>query len=104
MTLVASRPRGSFALSRLAALIAAAAVIVALIIGAAILLDVYAPHTTGSAVRWVKDAGAWLTTPFHNVVNAHGIRHLWINWGIAAAVYLVGGLLIARVMAGTSRR
>jgi len=98
MTIVASRPRSSFALARFAALVAAAAVVVALIIGAAILLNVYAPHTTGSAVSWVKHAGSWLTSPFHNVVNAHGDRHIWLNWGIAAAVYLVGGLLIARVM------
>jgi len=98
MAIVAPRPRSSYALSSVATLVAAAAVIVALIIGAAILLNVYAPHTTGSAVTWVKHAGAWLTTPFHNVVNAGGARHIWVNWGIAAAVYLVVGLVIARLM------
>jgi hypothetical protein len=104
MTLVASRPRGSFATSWLATVVAVAAVVVALIIGAAVLLDVYAPHTTGSAVTWVKDAGSWLTSPFHNVVNARGDRHIWLNWGIAGAVYLVGGLLLARVIGSASRR
>jgi hypothetical protein len=103
MTIVATRPRGSFAMARLASVVAAAAVIVALIIGVAIVLNIYAPHTTGSGVRWVKDAGSWLTSPFHNVVSARGDRHIWLNWGIAAAVYLVGGLLIARVMAGARR-
>jgi hypothetical protein len=103
MAIIAARPRGSFAMARLATLVAAAAVVVALIIGAAILLDVYAPHTTGSAVTWVKHAGAWLTSPFHNVVNARGARHVWMNWGIAAAVYLLVGMIIARVMRGSSR-
>lgn len=103
MTIAATRPRGSFALARFAALVAAAALIVALIIGAAILLYVYAPHTTGSAVTWVKHAGSWLTSPFHNVINARGDRHIWLNWGLAAVVYLVVGMLIARVMRGSAR-
>ena len=98
MAIVAPRPRGSYAMASVARLVAAAALIVALIIGAAILLNVYAPHTTGSAVAWVKHAGAWLTSPFHNVVNTTGPRHIWVNWGIAAAVYLVVGMVIARVM------
>jgi hypothetical protein len=103
MALVAARPRGSLAVARLAALVAAAALVVTLIIGAAVLLYVYAPHTTGSAVTWVKHAGSWLTTPFHNVVNTSGDRHIWVNWGIAAAVYLVVGMLISRVMRGAGR-
>jgi len=103
MTMVATRPRGSYAAATLAAVVAAAALIVALLIGAAILLYVYTPHTSGSAVTWVKHAGSWLTSPFHNVVNAHGARHIWLNWGIAAAVYLVIGLIIARVVRGASR-
>jgi hypothetical protein len=103
MTLAATRPRGSFALARFAALVAAAALIVALIIGAAIVLYVYAPHTTGSAVTWVKDAARWLTTPFHHVINASGDRKIWLNWGLAAVVYLVVGMIIARVMRGGSR-
>lgn len=98
MAIVAPRPRSSFALARLGALVATAALIVALIIGAAILLMVYAPHTTGSAVHWVKNAGSWLTSPFHNIVNARGDRHIWLNWGIAAVIYLIVGMAIARVM------
>jgi len=103
MTIAAMRPRRSYAMSGLASAVAAAAVIVALIIGAAILLDVYAPHTTSSIATWVRHAGSWLTQPFHNLVSARGDRHIWLNWGIAAAVYLVGGLFIARVMAGARR-
>lgn len=103
MTLVATRPRGSFAMARLGALVAAAAVVVALIIGAAILLEVYSPHVNASVGRWVEHAGSWLTQPFHNLVRASGDRHIWLNWGIAAAVYLVGGVLIGRVL-GAGRR
>ena len=103
MTIVATRPRRSYGTSGLASVVAAAAVIVTLIIAAAILLAVYAPHQTGSVVHWVRNAGSWLTQPFHNIVNAHGDRHIWLNWGIAAAVYLVGGLFIARLMGGVRR-
>lgn len=103
MTIVATRPRRSYGLAPIAGLVAAAAVAVALIIGAAILLTVYAPHTTASVATWVRHAGSWLTQPFHNLVNARGDRHIWLNWGIAAAVYLVGGLLISRAMAGVRR-
>jgi len=103
MTIVATRPRRSVGLAPLAGLVAAAAVVVALIIGAAILLDIYAPHSTASIATWVRHAGSWLSQPFHNLVNARGDRHIWLNWGIAAAVYLVVGLLIARVMGGDRR-
>lgn len=102
MAVVATRPRGSYALARLASLIALAAVIVALLIGAAIILRIYFPHTGGDGVAWVRHAGAWLTSPFHNVVRTGGDKHIWINWGIAAVIYLVGGSLIARVMRGSS--
>lgn len=98
MTLAATRPRGSYALARLASLVALAALVVALLIGAAIILRVYYPHAGGDAVAWVKHAGAWLTSPFHNLVSARGARHIWLNWGIAAVIYLVGGSLIAGLM------
>lgn len=103
MTIAATRPHRSYGLAPLAALIATAAVIVALIIGGAILLSIYGPHSTASVATWVRHAGSWLTQPFHNLVSARGDRHIWLNWGIAAAVYLVGGLLIARVMGGARR-
>jgi hypothetical protein len=90
-------------MAQLGGLVAAAAVVVALLIGAAILLDVYAPHATSSVATWVRHAGSWLTQPFHNLVTTRGDRHIWLNWGIAAVVYLVGGTLIARAMAGARR-
>jgi hypothetical protein len=95
--------RGSFAMAQLATLVALAALIVALLIGAAILLYVYAPHTTGSAVTWLKHAASWLTAPFHHMVRSSGDRRIWLNWGIAAAIYLVGGTVIARLLRASSR-
>ena len=98
MALAATRPRGTYALARLASLVTLAAVVVALLIGAAIVLRVYYPHTSGDAVTWVRHAGAWLTSPFHNLVRTGGARHIWLNWGIAAVIYLVGGGIIAAMM------
>jgi hypothetical protein len=107
MAVLATRPRrGSFALAGLGRLVALAAVVVALLIGAAIGLHVWAPHASGQVASWVRHAGSWLTQPFQGLVSEHGDARVWVNWGIAAAVYLVGGLVIARLMrsAGWGRR
>ena len=97
------RMRGSYAAAQLAALVATAAAIVVVLIGVAIVLYVFAPHTTDSAVTWIKHAGAWLTSPFHHLVHARGDRRIWLNWGIAAAIYLLAGAVIARLIRSTSR-
>jgi hypothetical protein len=97
------RMRGSYAAAQLAALVATAAAIVVVLIGVAIVLYVFAPHTTGSAVTWIKHAGSWLTSPFHHLVNARGDRRIWLNWGIAAVIYLFAGGLIARLIRSSSR-
>ena len=93
----------SFAAAQLAALVALAAAAVAVLIGVAIVLYVFAPHTTGSAVTWIKHAGSWLTSPFHHLVNTTGDRRIWVNWGIAAAIYLLAGAVIARLLRAGSR-
>jgi hypothetical protein len=41
--------------------------------------------------------------PFHHLVNARGDRRIWLNWGIAAAIYLVVGTVIARLIRSTAR-
>lgn len=105
MAVLATRPsRGSFAAARLGSLVALVAVVVALIIGGAICIHVFAPHTGGSAVRWVHDAGAWLTQPFHGLVRRSDGHQMTVNWGIAAAVYLVVGLAIARLVRSLAAR
>jgi hypothetical protein len=101
--LTTGRARGSYAMAQLGSLVALAALLVALLIGAAICLIVYAPHTGGSLVHWVRHAGAWLTGPFHGMVTAHGDHRVIVNWGIAAAVYLVGGTIVARLIRMTGR-
>ena len=95
--------RTGFAAAQLAGLIALAAAVVAVLIGVAIVLYVFAPHASGSAVTWIKHAGSWLTSPFHHLVNARGDRRIWLNWGIAAAIYLFAGAVIARLLRSTSR-
>jgi H+/gluconate symporter-like permease len=105
MAVLATRPgRGSFALARVASLVAAAALAVALLIGAAICLHVFAPGANGAVVRWVHDAGAWLTQPFHGAIQRSGGHRLTVNWGVAAAVYLVGGLVVARLLRAAAWR
>jgi hypothetical protein len=104
MAVLTTRPsRGSFAVARLGSVVALAAVVVALIIGAAICLAVFAPHTGGPLVRWLHSAGAWLTQPFQGLVHRANDQ-MTVNWGIAAAVYLVAGLVIARLMRGAAWR
>ena len=90
---VVRRPGGIF-LAILGALITTAAIIVALIIGAAICLYMYySGHAT--IANHTHDAGNWLTQPFHDVIHQwHGKYHLVANWGLAAAVYLAGGMLL----------
>jgi hypothetical protein len=45
------------------------------------------------AVIW---AGAWLATPFRSMfTDPNPDRQLMMNWSIAAAVYLIGGRLLA---------
>jgi hypothetical protein len=76
----------------------AAGVAVGLIV-VAIVLRVVRASMHAEIVRWLVDAGRWLTTPFHGVFSAHGDWHYILNWGLAALVYLVIGRVIAAAMA-----
>jgi hypothetical protein len=49
-------------------------------------------------VRWLVDAGRWLTTPFHGLFSVRGDWHYVVNWGLAALVYLVVGRMIAAAL------
>jgi len=65
----------------------------------AIVLRVVGANAHAEIVRWLVDAGRWLTTPFHGLFSAHGDWHYILNWGLAALVYLVAGHMIARALA-----
>src|SRR4051812_30424152 len=65
----------------------------------AIVLRAVGASTHAEIVRWLVDAGRWLTTPFHGLFSVHGDWHYILNWGLAALVYLVLGHIIARALA-----
>jgi hypothetical protein len=85
------------ALARLISVATAAAVGLIVV---AVVLRVVGANLHAEIVRWIEDAGRWLTTPFHNVFTAHGDWHYIVNWGLAALVYL----LLGRLIAGTASR
>jgi hypothetical protein len=82
---------------------AAAGIVFVLIVLAIILYDAKA-NPSNSIVKAIHDAGNTLTTPFHGLFNVHGLRkQLTINWGIAAVVYLIAGVIVAAIVASPAR-
>jgi hypothetical protein len=82
-----------------ARVITAVASIVATIIVLAIVLHLLNANPSNGIVDAIHQAGSWLTTPFHNLFSPkNGDLKMALNWGIAAAVYLVVARLIARVI------
>ena len=88
----------------LAWLVRAAAGIAFLLIVLGIILFDMKANPGNSIVSGIHDAANWLTTPFHGLFSVHGARKmLTINWGIAAVVYLIAGLIIASIIASPAR-
>jgi len=78
--------------------------IVVLIIVAGILLVVLKANPANSIVSEVHDWARWLAGPFDGMFSLHSANDaIAVNWGIAAAVYLVVGVLIARLIGRTYR-
>jgi hypothetical protein len=49
-------------------------------------------------VNFVLDVGAWLAHPFENLfIRRSYQQEMFINWGIAAIVYLAIGSFLARI-------
>jgi hypothetical protein len=89
--------RGVGTLARIVNLIVTA---VAALIVAGALLVVLKANPTNDVVQWVTDAARWLAGPFDGMFELDSARWtIALNWGIAAAVYLVVGRLIARFLA-----
>src|SRR5258707_1187768 len=79
--------------------IPAAASVVAAIIVAAIVLHLLNANPSNGIVDAIHQAGSWLTTPFHNLFSPKdGDLKMALNWGIAAAVYLIVARFIARLI------
>jgi hypothetical protein len=80
-----------------ARLIRLAVILVALIIGLAILFKTLGANPHNTIVSGVHDAGRALAGPFDSMFKLHGAKvALAVNWGIALVVYLVVGFAIAR--------
>ena len=78
--------------------------IVVLIIVAGILLVVLDANASNSIVSEVHDWARWLAGPFDGMFSFHSADDaIAVNWGIAAGVYLIIGVLIARLV-GRSHR
>ena len=89
----------------LARLIRTLAGLIALVIVAAIVLFVLGANPSNAVVSAIHDAGAWLVGPFKNLFSIHNAKlAMAVNWGLAAAVYLVVGHLIASLLARMSPR
>jgi hypothetical protein len=84
----------------LARLIDVVAAVAAAIIVLAIVLHVLGAKTTNGVVSAIHDAGSWLSSWSHGIFSIHnGDVRMAVNWGIAAAVYLIVARLIASVLA-----
>ena len=89
----------------LARLIRLAATIVAMIIIAAIVLRLADANAANTIVKAIHNAGSTLAGPFKNVFSIKNPKtSMVVNWGLAAAVYLILGHLIASLLARLSLR
>jgi hypothetical protein len=69
-----------------------AALAVALVLLLGMLLTYAGANPDNVIIHAIMRAGTWLASPFHDVfLNSDPDRQLYINWGIAAAVYLLIG-------------
>ena len=80
-------------------LVRAVTAIVAVIIVAGILFVVLKASPSNDIVKTVHDAARWLAGPFDGMFNLKNPRaEIAVNWGIATAVYVVVGSLVAGVI------
>jgi hypothetical protein len=87
-----------------ALLIRLAVIVLALIIGLAILFKTLGANPDNTIVSAVHDAGKALAGPFDSMFKLHGAKvALAVNWGIALVVYLAVGFAIARFVGRLAR-
>ncbi len=89
----------SGALRLLARLVTVLAMLVAAIIVLAIVLRVLDASASNAIVKAIHDVGKTLVGPFGTVFKIHDPKGaMAANWGLAAAVYLIVGMLIAGLL------
>jgi hypothetical protein len=84
----------------IARLVLTVAVLIALLIGLAIVLRVVDANPTNSIVKGIHEGANFFAGGFNGLIKSagHPKREIAIDWGIALLVYLVVGALIARVI------
>ncbi len=89
---------------RLARIVRLAAAVVFLLIALAILLRLLNANASNSVVHAIHDAAGTIVGPFKNMFSFSAPKTaITVNWGIAAIVYLIAGLIVARVIATAGR-
>lgn len=93
-------------MGRIAGFVAFLGMAVAFVIGIGIALVVLDAKESNDIVRVWLDVARWLTDPFHGIFDLERGKEdlqLGINWGLAAFVYLVVALVLARVIRAARR-
>jgi hypothetical protein len=76
--------------------------VVVLVIVAGILLVLLKANPANSIVSEVHSWARWLAGPFDGMFSFHSANDaIAVNWGIGAVVYLIVGVLIARLFGAT---
>ncbi len=85
----------------LARLVMTAAVLIALLIGLAIVLYDVDANAGNTIVKGIHEGANFFASPFTGLITTagHAKRELTIDWGIALLVYLVAGAVLARLIA-----
>ncbi|MBV9310071.1 MAG: hypothetical protein JOZ73_04525 [Solirubrobacterales bacterium] len=79
--------------------------IAAAIIVAAILLRVLGANASNSIVSDIHSVAKTLVGPFNDMFSIKNAKvSIAVNWGIAAAIYLIVGAVIARLIARAAPR
>ena len=88
-------------MGRIAGFVAFLGMAVVFVIGIGIALEVLDAKKSNDIVSTWLDVARWLTDPFHGIFDLErGKEHLQlgINWGLAALVYLIVAMLLARLL------
>jgi hypothetical protein len=89
----------------IARLVMAAATLIALLIGLAIVLRDVDANAHNTIVKGIHEGANFFAGAFTGLItfNGHPKRAITVDWGIAIAVYLIVGALIANVIRGVGR-
>ena len=85
----------------LARLVMTAAVLIALLIGLAIVLRDVDANAANTVVKGIHEGANFFASPFTGLIAfaGHPKRAVTVDWGIALLAYLLAGALLARLIA-----